>query len=433
MSRPAPCGSGVARGGLLTDPGRETPEALAEYEARGGYAGLRRVMAEGPEWALDALARARVRGRGAFGHLAAARWQRVARAGPPPRYVVGNGAEGSPASRKDRHLLALYPHRVLEGLLTAAWVLGAQEAYLYVRGDSPEALRGAALALDEGRRAGLFGPGGLVPAEVHLQPSASGPVAGEETAVIDALEGLEGQPQLRPPDPEECGLRGRPTLVQNVETLAAVAALFREGPERYAATGAPEEPGTALFTVSGSVLRPGVYEFPLGTPLSDVLRAAGAEPGGVQAVLPGGLWSPPLWPHEFDVPLTWEALARVGSALGNRAVVVLGREVPLATQLAGVVRVLAVGSCGQCQGCLNGTRALAAAVEALVGGAGQATGEREPGYRRDEAAEVVRHYAQLLTRRAGYCPYPEAVGRAVLRALPGLAPGAFPGARRGPG
>lgn len=396
----------VASGaGLLIDPDGEMPESFAEYRSRGGYRGLEQVLARQPGWATDQVARARVRGRGAFGRPVADRWRQVAAHPSGVRYVVANGAEGSPVSRKDRHLMARHPHRVLEGLLIAAMAVGARDAYLYVRGDAPKALSALGSAVAEARGAGLIGAESATGVEVHLQPSVPGPISGEETAVIDALEGLEGRPQLRPPEPEVCGLFGRPTLVQNVETLAAVAAVFREGLDRHTAVGTEDEPGTALFTVSGTVERPGVYEIPLGTRLSDLLALAGADPAAVRAVLPGGLWSPPLWPDELDVPLSREGLARAGSALGNRAVVVLGGEAPLPAQFAELAQVLARGSCGQCQGCANGTRALAAALAGLAGETGAST------------LAFARHQAQLLTRRAGYCPYPEGVGRAMLRAL----------------
>ncbi|BDG60473.1 SLBB domain-containing protein [Caldinitratiruptor microaerophilus] len=415
------CAASPGTAGLLIDPGRSTPEGLEEYRSRGGYTGLEQVLARGAGWAAEVVARARLRGRGPLGRPVAERWRRVAAGPSAARYVIGNGAESLSISRKDRYLMANHPHRVLEGLLIAARAVGAREAYLYVRGDSPESLAGLRSALEEAARAGLVGEASVTGVQVRLQPSATGPVSGEETAVIDALEGLEGRPQIRPPDPEASGLFGQPTLVQNVETLAAVAAVFREGLDRHLALGTADEPGSALFTVTGAVRRPGVYELPLGTRLADLLRLAGADPAAVRAVLPGGLASPPLWPQELDVPLSWADLGRAGSVLGNRTVIVLGPEASLPVQFAEIMQVLAEGSCGQCQGCANGTRALAGYLAALAGLAGGTEGGAPaalPAFA--DPAELLayaRHQAHLLTRRAGICPYPESVGRAMLRAL----------------
>ncbi|MDB4894284.1 MAG: dehydrogenase subunit, partial [Firmicutes bacterium] len=310
---------------LITEAGVSSVEQLAEYVARGGYEGLRKALLNGPAWVVAEMRRAGLRGRGGsgMGGPVADKWARVARAeGPIPRYVVANGAEGSPVSHKDRYLMALFPHRVLEGLLIAAAATGATGGYLYVRGDSEEAVAGMELALAEAREAGLLGS-----VEVELQTAAARYHAGEETAVIDALEGLEGLPQPKPPRPEETGLHGCPTAVSNVETLAAAAGVLRLGPEAFLAVGTAECPGTALFTVGGDVAHPGVYEMPYGTALAELLAEAGAPARDeLLAVLPGGLSSGPLRPDELDVALTYEALAATGSTLGNAAVVVFRRD-----------------------------------------------------------------------------------------------------------
>ena len=382
---------------LLIEPAQEGREDLAAYRARGGYAGLEAARARGSGWVLEQVTRAGLRGRGGSGdgRPIGQKWQRVAASRVPERYVVANAAESQAVSRKDRYLLARFPHRVLEGLLIAAHALGAREAYLYVRGDSPEALDGARDAVAEAGAAGLLGG-----VSVTVQPSAPTAVSGEETAILDALEGLEGYPQPKPPRPEEIGLRGRPTLVQNAESLAAVAALFRLGVDRVRAVGTPTCPGTALFTVTGAVDRPGVYEVPHGTPLAQLLALAGAPPREeILAVLPGGLGSGPLRPDELDVPLTYEDLAALGSSLGNSAVVVFRRaDATLPDLVRENVALLARGSCGQCRGCREGHEGLLRALEA-----GDAT--------------EARRRAEVLLYGRGNCAFPTGTARFALRAL----------------
>lgn len=383
---------------LITEAGVTGVERLTEYVERGGYEGLRKARLNGSEWVIGEMRRAGLRGRGGSGTggPVAEKWLRVARAGAGlPRYVVANGAEGSPVSQKDRYLMARFPHRVLEGLLIAAAATGATGGYLYVRGDADEAVAGMELALREAREAGLLGS-----LSVELQTAAARYHAGEETAVIDALEGLEGLPQPKPPRPEEVGLHGCPTAVSNVETLAAAAGVLRLGPEAFLAVGTAECPGTALFTVGGDVLGPGVYEMPYGTALAELLAEAGAPARDeLLAVLPGGLSSGPLRPDELDVPLTYEAMAEAGTTLGNAAVVVFGRDGnTLARIAAETSQYLAEASCGQCRGCQLGTRSVAEAL---------AEGDRAK----------AKEYASVLLYGRGNCAHPTGAARFALRML----------------
>ncbi|MFZ5828214.1 MAG: SLBB domain-containing protein [Bacillota bacterium] len=390
---------------LLTEPGARGRESLAEYVGRGGYTGLATARAEGGRWAIDQVERAGLRGRGGSGrgNPVADKWRKVARMGGVAKYAIANGAESSPVSQKDRHLLAHYPHRVLEGLLIACTAVGAEHAYLYVRGDSEEALAAVETALSEAREAGLLGD-----LTVDLQPSVPSYIAGEETAVIDALEGLEGLPQPKPPHPEEIGMRGNPTVINNVESLAAVAAIFRLGIERFRSVGLPDCPGTALFTVSGAVEKPGVYEVAYGTCLSDLLALAGAPPAGeILAVLPGGLSSGPLRPDELDVPLTYEALAELGTSVGPAAVVVFAKAgATLPSMINETVAFLTEAACGQCRGCQEGHRQLARALRA------------------GETAEA-RELANVLLYGRGNCSHPTGTARLALRALQAFPPGAW--------
>ncbi|MDF2629032.1 MAG: dehydrogenase subunit [Symbiobacteriaceae bacterium] len=384
---------------LLTEPGRVTRESLAEYREAGGYRGLAeaRARVDGRAWVLGQVRRAGLRGRGGSGEgrPVAATWARVARATSPVRYVIANGAETSPASRKDRHLLSLYPHRVLEGLLIAAHAVGAAEVFLYIRNDADEALASAEAALGEARAAGL-----LEGVAVRVQPAAPSAVVGEASAVVDALEGLEGLPQPKSAPLESIGLRGEPTVVTNVETLAAAAGVLRLGPEQFLAQGVADCPGTALFTVSGDVAAPGVYEVAYGTPLRELLRMAGAPPAGeLLAVLPGGLGSGPLRPDELDVRLTYEALIEIGSSLGPAAVVVIALDRTTLPNLAAETSAyLAAGSCGQCNGCRES-----------LGQVAQAFGAGDPGR--------ARQWAEVALYGRGNCAHPTGAARFALRLL----------------
>lgn len=387
---------------LLIVPGQSVREELAQYRSRGGYQGLAQAVARGPDWVLAELGQAGLRGRGGSGQGAptAAKWARVAAALNPTRYVVANGAESSPVSRKDRLLMATYPHRVLEGLLCAAVATGAAEGYIYIRSDAAGAIAGMRAALDQAEAAGLCGPGTACPVTLRIHMGVPGYIAGEATALIDALEGMEGLPQPKPPHPEETGLRGCPTALNNVETLAAAAAILCLGSAVFRTVGTLDCPGTALFTVSGDVARDGVYEVPYGTPLRELLALAGAPPAeDVLAVLPGGLSSGPLRPEELDLPLTYESLAEAGSTVGPAAVVVWRKGgATLAATVAETAALLAGWSCGQCRGCKHGSADLAAAL-----GAGDTA--------------LARELALLLRHGRGNCAHPSGIALLALRAL----------------
>lgn len=386
---------------LIVEADAREREDLERYRARGGYQGLERARSRGSAWVLSELERAGLRGRGGSGkgQATAVKWSKVAASPQSVRYVVANGAETSSVSQKDRFLMRVFPHRVLEGALAAAVAVGAQTAYLYVRGDAFEAIDSLERAVSEAQAAGLHGAGANE-VDLVVHRAAVNHVAGEETAVIDALEGMEGLPQPKPPYPEDIGLRGWPSAVNNVETLAAAAAILRGGAERFRAVGTADCPGTALFTVAGDVAAPGVYEVPFGLPLRALLELAGAPPADeILAVLPGGLASGPLRPGELDVPLTYEALADLGSTLGPAAVVVLRRG---GTGWPAFVHqnasFLAAGSCGQCRGCRDGGAALVAALE------------------RGDAAHAF-DLAALLLHGRGNCAHPSGLARFALRAL----------------
>jgi len=335
-----------------------------------------------------------LRGRGGAGFPAGKKLAAVASARKRP-VVVANGAEGEPVSSKDKRLLHRAPHLVLDGAALAAAALGARDVFVALDSTAGEELGAVGNALEERRDRGL---------RWHLSVVPPGFVTGEETALVAALEGREAKPAFTPPRPFERGLRGAPTLVQNVETLADVALVARHGPEWFRALGTHDEPGSALFTVSGAVGRPGVYEAALGTPLQALIAQAGGVRGVPGACLVGGFFGSWLEPFAAQSLRLLDAeLGREGAALGAGAIVVLPAAACGLDQTARVVRYLADESAGQCGPCVHGLAALAGAVETVAAG------------RADSRPAALRWLRQIRGR--GACRHPDGVVRFVESSL----------------
>lgn len=347
-------------------------ERLDAYRNRGGYRGLARALELDPETVADWLLQADLRGRGGAGYPTGKKWLAVIRHTETERYLVVNGAEGEPGAVKDRRLMATAPHAVVEGLLIAAWAVRATAVLVYVNIDFQDAARALGGALEEATEAGWTGPGGRVdvPVKLLLEPHVY--IAGEETALLNVLMGKPAQPWHKPPYPTEKGLWGKPTVVNNVETLAAAAVVLREGPEWFRSRR------PMLFSVSGDVRRPGVYEAPLGTPLADLLERAGGPPPGERfhAVLPGGYSMPPLFPEQFAVPLDYEPLAALGTGLGASLIAVATNRT-LGEVAADILEFFARETCGKCPVCVKGTRVMADQLVPARGGPLSEAAQRE--------------------------------------------------------
>jgi NADH:ubiquinone oxidoreductase subunit F (NADH-binding) len=343
---------------------------------------------------IDALTTSGLRGRGGGGFPTGTKLAAVASARRRP-VVVANAAEGEPVSFKDKLLLRRAPHLVLDGAALAAAAVGARDVWLAVDGSAGEELGTVGTALDERRDRGL---------RWHLAVVPSAFVTGEETALLAALEGREAKPAFTPPRPFERGLRGAPTLVQNVETLAHMALVARHGPDWFRAIGEPDEPGSALFTVSGAVGRPGVYEAAFGTPLRALVEQAGGARGEPGAFLVGGFFGSWVDPAAArSVALLDAELRRVGAMLGAGAIVVLPASACGLDQAARVTRYLADETAGQCGPCVHGLAALAGALETLVDGRG------------DSRPAARRWLAQVRGR--GACHHPDGAARFVESSL----------------
>jgi NADH-quinone oxidoreductase subunit F len=351
---------------LLDGPGL----SLSDYQAAGGYAALAEVAggAEGAERLIAQIERSGLRGRGGAWFPVATKW-RAALAESGPRVVVANGAEDEPGSRKDRHLMAVRPHLVLDGALLAAAAVRADTVYLYVGEHATAARAAMASALTEVNAAGLAGH-----VDVTLVAAPASYVAGEDSAAAEFLEGREAKPRTKPPYPASRGVGGRPTVVSNVETLAHVALVARDGGDSYRSLGTAECPGTMLLTVPAECRNPGVYEVVVGAYLDEVLAgpAGGFVDGpcrGVQVGGPAAGWLT----GDLHVPLSPEALAERGSHLGCGALRVLPAGACAVDAVAATSEFFARESCGKCPPCRMATQFVARATSALLAGKGATT------------------------------------------------------------
>ncbi|MCS7173923.1 MAG: NAD(P)H-dependent oxidoreductase subunit E [Armatimonadetes bacterium] len=397
---------------LLARCDRMVPTSVEEYRALGGYRGLERALRIGPEATLQEVERSGLIGRGGAAFPTGRKWALAAREAPP-RYVVCNADESEPGTFKDRVLLEKDPFSVIEGLTIAGYAVGAERGYVYVRGEYPEAYRTLMQALEVARAAGYLGErilGTDFSFDVEVRRGAGAYVCGEETALFNSIEGFRGEPRNRPPFPTQVGLFRRPTVINNVETLASVPPILVRGGEWYARLGTERSKGTKLVCVSGHVVRPGVYEVPFGTPIRTVLEdLAGGVPEArrIQAVLCGGAAGTFLLPEELDTPLAVETLQAIGAALGSGALVVFDERVDLWAVVERIARFFRDESCGQCVPCRVGTQRQLELVAEL----------RRRGGRVDpELRGLLQELAQVM-RDASICGLGQLAPNAVLSSL----------------
>lgn len=325
---------------------------------------LRKAIEQGPEFVLDQLEQAGLQGRGGAGFPAHLKWKSVRGQAETTRYVVVNADESEPGTFKDREVMLRRPHLILEGMAIAAWVGGAEDAYVYIRGEFVDCRRAMERALNEAKAQPDHPIGDL---RVHFINGHGAYICGEETALLEAIEGRRGMPRLKPPYPTEKGLWGKPTLMNNVETLCCVPDILLRGGPRFRSLGKTEA-GTKLYCVSGHIQRPGVYELPLGATLDEVVQASGGYVGTPKSFSPGGASSGFLPMSMRDVPLDFKALAGVGSMLGSAGVVVLNDTVPMPEAAHWQQVFFEDESCGQCAPCRIGCRIQRQSLESWAGG-----------------------------------------------------------------
>jgi NADH-quinone oxidoreductase subunit F len=357
----------------------EDGHTLTRYLATGGYEGLRRALAQPPNAVHDEVKNATVLGRGGAGFPAGTKWGLMPQ-GKFPRYLVVNGDESEPGTYKDRLLMECDPHQLIEGCLIACYAAGLSQCFLYIRGEMPLAHERVTTALNDAYAAGYIGRnvlGSGFSVDIVLHTGAGAYVVGEETALIESLEGKRGEPRLKPPYfPAAIGLYGQPTIVNNVETLANLPWLLVNGASAYTAIGTPTSPGTRMVAVSGHVRRPGVYEIVNGTTtFRDLLYGddfcQGIRDGNeLKAFVPGGGSAPWFTPEQLDLPFEGKLVGAAGSMLGSGAIMVMDDTTDIPAAALTLVRFYAHESCGQCTPCREGGTWLERIMRRIVDGRG---------------------------------------------------------------
>ena len=360
---------------LLRRIGVVDPGSIDSYRAAGGYQALRKALELGPAGVIAELKDAKLLGRGGAAFPTGAKWEAVARNPVHPHFFVANADESEPGTFKDRVLLEHDPFALVEALTIAGLTTGAERGYVYVRGEYPLAEERLVEAVAEARARGLLGRdvmGSGLGFDVEVRRGAGAYIAGEETALFNSIEGRRPEPRNKPPYPVDRGLFGRPTGVNNVETLLCVLEVLAEGGRAFAGTGTPGSTGTRLFCLSGRVERPGLYEVPLGTTLGSLLETAGGVTGGRQlrAVLMGGAAGSFVGPEDLDLELSFEGARAAGTTLGSGVVMVLDDTVDLLAILRRIARFFRDESCGQCVPCRVGTERQEELLSRLAAGSG---------------------------------------------------------------
>ncbi len=356
---------------------------LQDYVARGGYSALKRILgADGgpgltPEQVIAEVKASGLRGRGGAGFPTGLKWSFMPRQFPGAKYLVCNSDEGEPGTCKDRDILAYNPHIVIEGMAIAAYAMGIATGYNYIHGEIFEVYERFEQALDEARAAGFLGDrilGSSHSFQLHAHHGFGAYICGEETALLESLEGKKGQPRFKPPFPASFGLYGKPTTINNTETFAAVPWIINHGGQAYLECGKPNNGGTKIFSVVGYVERPGNYEVPLGTPFARLLELAGGVGCGraLKAVIPGGS-SAPVLPAGvmMDITMDYDAIAKAGSMLGSGAVIVMNDTRCMVRSLLRLSYFYQHESCGQCTPCREGTGWLWRIVDRIEHGKGR--------------------------------------------------------------
>ena len=347
---------------LTSNCGQGRPTSLAKYRSGGGYAGLERALALAPQDALAEVKTAGLVGRGGAAFPTGMKWEGAAKAQDQPKYIVCNADESEPGTFKDRILMEDDPHRTVEGMIIAAHAVGARHGYIYVRGEYPYAFKIMSEALEEARRAGLLGKnilGSRLDFDIEMRLGAGAYICGEETALLESIEGKRGFPRIKPPFPTTHGLFGKPTVINNVETFCNIPLIFTGGAAEYRKLGTEKSPGPKLFCVSGQIQRPGLYEVPFGISLRHLLfdLAGGLKPGRkLQAVLMGGAAGAFATEKDLDVILAFESLSAAGLPLGSGAVMVFDDSADLRDVLKRLTHFFADESCGKCYPCQLGAR-----------------------------------------------------------------------------
>ena len=403
---------------LLRRIGVVDPTSLPDYRVNGGYVALARALEIGPAAVIEAVTASRLMGRGGAAFPTGRKWAAVAAQPAEPHYLVCNADESEPGTFKDRVLLEGDPFAVIEAMTIAAFATRARFGYLYIRGEYPEGEGTVAAAIAAAREGGLLGEdilGSGFAFDIDIRRGAGAYICGEETALFESIEGKRGEPRNKPPFPVEVGLFGKPTVVNNVETLVNIPLILELGAEAYAAIGTEASTGPKLFCLSGNVTRPGVYEVAFGATLRDLIELAGGVPDGraIRAILLGGAAGVFVGTDALDMPLTFEATRAAGATLGSGVIMVFDETVDLVDTLRRIARFFRDESCGQCVPCRVGSVRQEELLARLAAGAGVRPREEELG--------LLQEIGQAM-RDASICGLGQTASSAIESALrqPGM-------------
>ena len=353
---------------------------LEVYLQHGGYSAAKKAFGQSSDDIIDQVKRSGLRGRGGAAFLTGLKWSFMPKTTDKPKYLCVNGDESEPGSFKDRQIFEYNPHQLIEGIIITCYAIGAKVAYIYIRGEYHKWIKLMQKALDDAYAAGYVGEkmkekfGTDFYCDIYIHKGAGAYICGEESALMNSIEGKRGYPRVKPPFPAQNGLWGCPTTINNVETITNVPPIINKGWEWFASIGEPKHPGTILFGVSGHVNKPGVYELPSGTLLTDIIyNYAGGVPGNkkILCVIPGGSSMPPLRGDQIEgVKMDAESLKAAGSAIGTGGIMVMDEDTDLVKVLARIAHFYHHESCGQCTPCREGTGWLEKILKRLIAGKG---------------------------------------------------------------
>ena len=379
------------------------------YLKEGGYQAAKKAMKEmTPEKILEEVKKANLRGRGGAGFPAGVKWGFVPKDADKPKYLCVNADEGEPGTFKDKYIMGHNPHLLLEGVIITSYCVGIHKAFIYIRGEYELLAQRLEQAIAEAAEKGFLGENILgtgFDLDVVVHRGAGAYICGEETGLLESLEGKRGYPRLKPPFPASIGLFQCPTVINNVETICNVPSIILKGAEWFTQLGLPKDGGTRIFGVSGMVKKPGIYELPLGTSLRDIIfKYAGGMKGGkkLKAVIPGGMSAPILTADEVNIKMDFDSLVNAKSMLGSAAIIVIDEETPILDVLKAIAKFYAHESCGQCTPCRVGTSWINKIVTRMAEGKG----------RRDDIDAISRLAGNIMGKTL--CPLGDAAAMPIL-------------------
>lgn len=380
---------------------------IDEYLKQGGYQAVKKALAMKPDEILEEVKKANLRGRGGAGFPAGVKWGFVPKV-DKPKYLCVNADEGEPGTFKDRYIMSHNPHLLLEGIIITSYCVGIHSAYIYIRGEYEAVAQRLEGAIAEAHEKGFLGKDILKSGfdlDVIVHRGAGAYICGEETALLESLEGKRGNPRLKPPFPASVGLFNCPTVINNVETVSNIPLIILNGADWFVAKGLPKDGGTRIFGVSGMVEKPGIYELPIGTNLKDIIykHAGGMKKGKkLKAVIPGGMSAPVLKADEIDIKMDFDSLVEAESMLGSAAIVVIDTGTSIFDVLKAVTKFYSHESCGQCTPCRIGTSWINKIVKRMDEGKG----------RKKDIDNILRLASNILGKTL--CPLGDAAAMPIL-------------------